>query len=553
MDQQRPMVREFRQILLWPVQLSPQSGADASMRHAERLARLASQWEEASDTFAGDGSGFEERHYAEFAAFMPAVQRFLYGESDQPRAGASYGASPVRIFRRRDVATVRAQFQPESAPVDFTVVRAALYFFYDIDLAIITTELLCHDLTLDQAQEALFRLGRVYPTTWEADGSGTNCCASISLLDAAGAVLAVSDYAHKTRYLDFVRAHRTPRIASHWQYLMHPLAPEHEQATDGREPIRFRPLEHQRLPVFGCLAVDHPLAISREDWMRLALVAPSGPGGVAPFAPGFLADFEARYCYDRFWEPAGGHNQIATRILCSGQAFIMVGDAADPRYADPATGITCQFRRQYFLLGLIAHFHRAALLIFRDRLVTAISGLTDYAPETVKRFKRAVRLTHENFLRFGHRYWFQEVSNQAPAHDLFAMWGRHLELNGLFAEVRREVLDMIDYLDSDSFRRQANTVVRLTVVTFFGLIGSLTVGFIGAGLVSVSGRGALEKVFHVLAVIIPVTALILYTAKKSHRLAEFLDAISDERRTFSHKARAFLRIWRRSSDRPPRG
>ncbi|QZP08098.1 hypothetical protein [Caenibius sp. WL] len=542
----RPFVRDFRQILLWPIQLLPPAeGAQSRQQHGERLARLGGPWEEIADEFTEDVRDFQERHYAEFVTFMPDVQRFLYGEA----AGAAYGASPIRVFRRRDVATARAQFRPGETPVEFTVARVELYFFYDIDLAIMAVELLCHDLSLAQAQDALFRLGRAYPTTWAPDGGGTNCCARISLHDADGAELAASDYEHKARYLAQVCRHRTPRIAAHWQYLMHPLTPDEGPESAGQEGadggIRFRPLEHQRIPVLGCLAVADPAAIAREDWIRLGLLAPPGDAGVTPFAPAFLADFESRHCYDRFWDADGRHDQIVTRMLCSGQAFVMVGDAGDPRYTDVLTGITCQFRHQYFLLGLIAHFHRAALLIFRDRLVTAISGLADYAPETVKRFKRAVRLTHENFLRFAHRYWFQELSNQAPARDLFAMWTGHLGSNQLFAEVRQEVLDMIDYLDSDSLRRQANTVVRLTVVTFFGLIMSLTVGFLGAELINIDNRPAHEKAMHFLIVIVPMAAFIFYTAKKSHRLAEFVDAISDERQSIGYKLQAFVRIWKR--------
>ena len=41
---------------------------------------------------------------------------------------------------------------------------------------------------------------------------------------------------------------------------------------------------------------------------------------------------------------------------------------------------------------------------------------------------------------------------------------------------------MSDYLDSDALRRQANTVVRLTVVTIFGLIGTVVTGFLGMNL-----------------------------------------------------------------------
>ena len=111
--------------------------------------------------------------------------------------------------------------------------------------------------------------------------------------------------------------------------------------------------------------------------------------------------------------------------------------------------------------------------------------------ETVKRFKREIRLTHENFLRFTHRYWFHEVSNEGPGRDMFERWVAELGTDRLFAEVREEVNDMIDYLDSDGLRRQANSVVRLTVVTFFGLIGTIATGFTFQGQML---RGALVSV-----------------------------------------------------------
>ena len=48
---------------------------------------------------------------------------------------------------------------------------------------------------------------------------------------------------------------------------------------------------------------------------------------------------------------------------------------------------------------------------------------------------------------------------------------------------------MNTYLDADSLRRQANTVVRLTVVTIFGLMGTVTTGFLGMNLLArPSGR-----------------------------------------------------------------
>ncbi|HSV48199.1 MAG TPA: hypothetical protein VLJ58_20580, partial [Ramlibacter sp.] len=71
----------------------------------------SSPWREVVDEYTGDSEGFHERHYHEFVAFLPYVQRFLYGEGRaHRRAGAGAGAdsgSPMRVFRRHDIARVR--------------------------------------------------------------------------------------------------------------------------------------------------------------------------------------------------------------------------------------------------------------------------------------------------------------------------------------------------------------------------------------------------------------------------------------------------------------
>lgn len=51
-------------------------------------------------------------------------------------------------------------------------------------------------------------------------------------------------------------------------------------------------------------------------------------------------------------------------MICSGHTLVMVGDAGSPHSMDCEKGILAKFRHQYFLLALIAHFHRGALLVF---------------------------------------------------------------------------------------------------------------------------------------------------------------------------------------------
>ena len=107
------LVREFRQIVLWPVQLMPRHEGAQIQKHWEPLERAGAEsvWQEVADEFTPDPSQFSERHYREFVTFLPYVQRFLYGEGER----GGYGHSPIRIFRRNDVAQARITFPAHGA------------------------------------------------------------------------------------------------------------------------------------------------------------------------------------------------------------------------------------------------------------------------------------------------------------------------------------------------------------------------------------------------------------------------------------------------------
>jgi len=178
------------------------------------------------------------------------------------------------------------------------------------------------------------------------------------------------------------------------------------------------------MPLMAYLAFDDPTRLSRADFVSLGLVAGPTDGGSLPLSERALETFEHRYCYDHHWAPHETHRWTNTRLLCSGHAFLMIGRQGDRFFADRETGLLGQFRRVYFLLGLLAHFHKAALLMLSDRLVVAINRLEVGDVEAVKRFKREIRRALQTFLRFTHRYWFHEVSIQDQGQDLFRMWSR---------------------------------------------------------------------------------------------------------------------------------
>jgi hypothetical protein len=456
-----------------------------------------------------------------------------------------YGDSPIRVFRRTDIAAVRMTFTDDAPAVRFDVAHVDLYFFYDSDVVMLAFEIMADDLPLETVQQAMLRFGRAYPAAWDERGRARNCLARAEWLAADGTVLCESDYDRREKYLSFVGRHRAPAIASHWAFLFRPLVLHH---SDDKGLIRFRQIEYYRMPILAFLAMDDIRTLTRADFVRIAFATGPGDADTLPFASGYLADFESRFCYDRYREDRQRDDWSQTRFMCCGHAFALVGNRRDQLFMDKERGILGQFRHQYFLLGLIAHFHKAALLMLSDRLVVAVSKLDITNSESIRDFRRDIRQTFEIFLRFTHRYWFHEVSDQVQMKDLFGMWRRHLGTQDLFTEVRDELQDMTQYLDSDVLRRHSNTILRLTVVTIFGLIGTITTGFLGMNLLDEASSAFRTKFLWFAVVFVATVALTLYTVMKSRRLSEFLDSLSDERVSMRVRLQALFAVWERRAD-----
>ena len=542
------IVRHLRQVLLWPLRLMPAVLPDGSAhRKPWQLLRelgTASPWRELQDEYTGDAERFHERHYNEFVAFLPYVQRFLYGEGRARRDAADRGSdSPMRVFRRHDLRAVRVVALEGAPAVRLELKHVDLYFFYDLDVVMLNVEVQADDLPLPLATELLYRFGRAYPSGWDADGRPLHCLHSVEWLGEGDAVLARSDGQRPEDFLAHVALHRAPRIAAHWAFVLEPLVSDHS-GRDGA--LRYRQIEYYRMPLMAYLALDDPAALARADFIRLGLITGSGDGderASLPYAEAHLAEFESRYCYDRFWG-AGGAAPY-TRYLCSGHSLVVVGDARSAFFACRYRGVLAQFRHQHFLLFLIAHLQKAALLMFSDRLVEALRQLDVNDAPSVRRFKRAIRASFEGFLRFTHRYWFHEISEQSHARALFRLCAGHLGLDPLYAEVKERIGDMSAYLDADSLRRQANTVVRLTVVTILGLIGTVTTGFLGMNLLAEADAPLSRRLAWFGAVFAASASLTVYAMVKSKRLSDFLDALSDERLGPWMKLKAFADIWRK--------
>lgn len=535
------IVRHFRQILLWPMQLTPIREDAPIQKHWELLqaSNSGNPWHEVMDEFTGDPRQFQERHYSEFVTFLPYIQRFLYGEGKGTDSDV-HQESAIRVFRRRDIAKVRMTFPgPDATAATFTVAHVDLYFFYDIDVAILVVEIHADDLPLSHVQNALFRFGRCYPTYWESDGHGGHCPKQVEWLSADDRVLAVSDYEHREKYLSFVCRHRSLSLASHWEFLLKPLVLHHSEKAG---PIRYRQIEYHLMPVMGYLTLDDPGSLTRAEFTRIGMATAPGKSDTLPFSERYLHDFEERYCYDRYWN-GRGKDAPGTRFMCTGRVFTMVGEAGEPAFEDRKTNLE-QFRHEYFLLFLIPHFHKAALLMLTNRLVEAMNQLDLTKLESVRQFRRVIRQTLGIFLRFTHRYWSHQVSDHGQVKELYRMISEHLGTDRLYAELRSELEDMSQYLGSDALRRQGETMVRLTVVATVGLIGVATTGVLGMNLFALGEEPGPARIGYFLLVLVPVIAVTLYTVLKSRLLSDFLETLAEEHRSYKEKLAALLAVWK---------
>ncbi len=534
-------VRLFHTNLLWPLQLEPLAAGANQGRHWEVFETCpeARQWRRIADEFTDDPANFRERHYREFVSFLPYVQRFLYGEGRSRTTAPDDppGGSPMHVFRRNDIARLRLTLRPDQAPVELQVVHLDLYFFHDLNLVLLNVELRGDDLPLATARDILFRFGRAYPSGWDEGGKGVHNAFLTEWLDADGAVVTRSDADRRDKYLGFVCEHRSPCISEHWASLLRPLVLAH---ADEPGDLRYRLIEYHRMPVTAYLAIDHPRELEREDWIRIGLATMLHPDEPLPVNEPAVAEFEQRYCLDRYWSV--NDEGPSTRFISTGNALTVIGDAAAPFFTDSERGVLAQVRHQYFLVFLIAHLHRAALLVFAEVLADAVNDLDIRDDTSVRRFKRRIRANFETFLRFTHRYWFHELSERPHVQAVFRLCATHLRNDELYDEVRDEIREMSHYLDSDSQRRQSNTVVRLTVITILGLIATVTTGYFGMNIIPFGEGPAGERLLHGFIAMTVFISLVLFAIARSKRLSDFLEDLSDERLGTAAKFRALWHV-----------
>jgi hypothetical protein len=523
-----PVVREFRHILLWPLQLRRMSRGSGFSHPWDALKAHPGPWSYVKDNLLVDDETCASG-YREFVYFLPYVQRFLYGFGE---ADAKTPSS-LTVFRRDDIAKARVRLRADAEPLEFEVARVRLMFFYDVDIALFALEIVGRDLPLSEAVEVMDRFGRPYPPSWGGGGQAAHCSWQVEFLDARGELITASDYGDHEKYITLVRDMKQTPLSLHWENLLKPMVP----AYLGGGPLQYYQIENKRIPIMSYLAFDEPRELTRGDFTRIGFAAKWGPSDTLPFSARFLEDFEERHCYDRFWDPDDPAAGMDTRYTVAGPAF-----AAITRHGGDL-GLVDIFRHQFYRIGIIVNFHKGALLNLSNRFSISVERLRVGDYDSVRIFKQSVRETLELFLRFNHRYWFHEISNQVLAADLYKRWSGELGSQDLYNDVREESRDINEYLDADRTRRSSDNAQRLTVVSACGMVGMVATGFLGMNIFDHAAFGPWEKTAIFIAVFIPSILLTGYTVLISRRLATFMEALASERMTWQEKTDAFRQIW----------
>ncbi len=524
------IVREFHHTLLWPITLRPlrrNAGADV-IHYWDMLQRKPGPWRYVEDTLLIEDESCIAG-YEEFVHFLPYVQRFLYGVGDEGQGAQS----SLHAFTRDDIASVEVELSAGASAITLEVLRARLYFFYDIDVAVAVLEVAGKDIPLADAVDLMDRFGRPYAPAWESANQGAHCPHRVAFKGHDGALLSQSDYGDRDKFVDLVRSERQTPLSLHWEYFLSPLVPAYLPGG----AIKYYQIENKRIPIMSFLSFDDPTQLTRGDMVRIGFAAKWGESNTLPYSSRFLKDFESTYCYDRYWDPEDASSDMRTRYFFCGVGFAMITKTGQQAQ------LAGQFRHQFYQIGLIANFNKAALLSLSNRFSRAVERLNVRNFESVKQFKKHVRETLEVFLRFNHRYWFHEISNQVQASDFFQRWSHQLGSDALYNEVREEARDINEYLDADRMRKQTDNAMRLTVVSSCGMVGTVVTGFLGMNIYAMADYTTWEKALIFGAVFIPTTALALYTVILSRRIANFMEALSSEGLTWGEKVGTLRQIF----------
>lgn len=473
----------------------------------EHIAQPEREDDETETAFQHRKMSWENDAYAEAVYFHEFIQAFLY------RMPECSDQAPFKLFRRSDIRHARFRFHKiHDKLVD--IERINLYIFrtgvavFTMDLVIPMTDEASatsgwtlaefqtfHDL-VRRAYAPYFSIenahrtngGLVLDSVQWLDGDKrlmTGANGRGWIFDLAGELDAPPRYVgaggHASR--------RYPPLFEHWRVLLSPDLPladycEHRTPNsigDGSAAAaRWHHVVDERMATLATVSVTDAEGgqgrykqISDGDMVRLCFADSSGTNPF-PYDQGFLADFDARFAYDRF-------RSAGTRFLISGYSFVaVIGDSL------PDTIIPIHMRRHYFQMMLLAQMEMASLLGFSGQVSRAVQRYGS-GSENRLALERCMAAIQEEFLQFVHRFRFTGVSNQLQAQELFDMLRTNLRTQALFADVQEEISVANDFLRAEASDRATKSAEWLSLVGGFGVVIGVIIGLLGMNFLADEG------------------------------------------------------------------
>ena len=456
--------------------------------------------------------------YQAYNYFHPFVRRFWYDPEKVAR------------FRRTDIAELHVRPSGWGMPdlVKFKVMQCELIRF-DPDVCLLHIALdAIGTLPLNVVQACLDQVRRIYPpyfdsyqngqkeNIWKAghypqevlliDSNGKELIDNSTSFpeDMNGSVAERDDLlkaAHAFRAKSDDSKNNVPKSylwAKHWRYLLQPLITESPKQA-GLHAIQ---LGDDRAGIASYIAFENIAqlkALDRGNWVRLCFADAPGTDPL-PYSRSQLNDFEERFCYDRFWYVDGESTDAPSRIMNCGYAFTWAGSKNDKAYfTNTLNGAPAIFEDIYVPMAIIAHFLRAALLIASARL-SELSGQRDVDEMLLDLDRKEFDDFYRHFIAFTQTYWFDEISPQEQAIEMFAMWRKHFRIQELYDEVRQELKDSMELINTKIAAKLASNSHDLTkIATAFAipaLVATLVSMFTSLfALSSLSGPAALKPLW----------------------------------------------------------
>jgi len=460
----------FHEILIWPFRiLGPQPDKDHE-KPEDKVKRYVAQltatgkWKETGGVYELDTGVGKATKYAEFMYFYPFIREILYGKT-------------LAVLERTDVSAVEVDYLQAKLKsirrARLSVLRVNLYVTH-FEVGILVVELKDEKLPLDDVLAIQDQFRRVYPPYWKETLAG-HCPNRVQWYQQATAAGPESDYTSMATHLDFTRQTKKSPMAAHWAWMVEPLVAEEDEETvrngtkDGK--LYLEQLQDERMPLMCYLAMDDPQKVGKGDQVRLCFC--DGPGDwVLPYASDFLKTFQERFCYDRFWQLE--QEYMTSRIFCCGYNFTVMGKSDPEFFLDDKSGMLAHFRHHYLHLGIVAHLHRAVLLVFSDRLSEAMQQKND-----ITDFNRRVQEIQKDLAEFMSGVWFFSVSSHMQGQDLFQAWSDHLGNRRLFEDVMQEVQTVGEILGTNLNETRNKATLWLTQVATIGVALGVFIGFWG--------------------------------------------------------------------------